>query len=95
MSDRPPPFDLAAERALYRRWAAIEANRDWWETFCAAARLAFGADEIAPEHADIEGNRRDFASWPEDRRQAWLAGWSEGFHTRMRFARAAEADVDG
>jgi hypothetical protein len=90
---RPPPFDVEAERALQRRWAEINAEpdprkRDWHDTWLHAARVAY--ERARPSDYDDNGFPGGWDDWPETRRMAWFAGWSDGFYWRLRLDAARE-----
>jgi hypothetical protein len=57
----------------------------WPAEYCDGARCAF----LLRFDGDREqgGYPRGFHEWPLDRRNAWFAGFNQGFHDRLQLAR--------
>jgi hypothetical protein len=68
-----PPFAPAESERLQRAYLA---------TYNDGARCAF--TRTFPGAREGSGYPRGFHRWPRDKRDAWLAGFSEGFHYRRR-----------
>lgn len=68
-----PPFTAAERERL---------KRDFWEIYSDAARCAFSLTFPGPRTSD--GFPADFHRWRADWRSAWLIGFDQGFHDRIR-----------